>query len=85
MTTLSTVRGREALACSTVFTCLATVLVAIRIYTRAFMVKQMGLDDYAILVALVRADSRHIQAHEILRLTLALGFLMGFLRIVRGW
>ncbi|KAJ5548171.1 hypothetical protein N7513_005405 [Penicillium frequentans] len=52
MTTLSTVRGREALACSTVFTTLATVLVAVRIYTRAFMVKQMGSDDYAILVAL---------------------------------
>lgn len=59
MTTLSTVRGREALACSTVFTTLATVLVAVRIYTRAFMVKQMGSDDYAILVALVRADSNN--------------------------
>ncbi|KAJ5646677.1 hypothetical protein N7490_003049 [Penicillium lividum] len=52
MTTLSTVRGHEALAVSTVFTTLATVLVAIRIYTRAFMVKQMGADDYAILIAL---------------------------------
>ncbi|KAJ5923217.1 hypothetical protein N7454_008462 [Penicillium verhagenii] len=52
MTTLSTVRGREALAVSTVFTSLATILVCIRIYTRAFMVKQMGKDDYAILIAL---------------------------------
>ncbi|KAJ5759262.1 hypothetical protein N7520_006418 [Penicillium odoratum] len=52
MTTLSTVRGHEALAVSTVFTSLATILVAIRIYTRMFMVKQMGADDYAILVAL---------------------------------
>ncbi|KAJ5093433.1 hypothetical protein N7456_009294 [Penicillium angulare] len=52
MPTLSTTRGREALAVNTVFTVLATVLVAIRIYTRAFMVKQMGPDDYAILIAL---------------------------------
>lgn len=54
MTTLSTARGRGALAVSTVFTCLATALVIVRIYTRAFMVKQMGSDDYAILIALVR-------------------------------
>lgn len=53
MTTLSTSRGRGALAVSTVFTCLATALVLIRIYTRTVMVKQMGADDYAILVALV--------------------------------
>lgn len=54
MPTLSTSRGRDALAVSTVFTSLATALVAIRIYTRAFMVKQMGADDYTLLVALVR-------------------------------
>ncbi|CAI7667886.1 hypothetical protein N7533_005177 [Penicillium manginii] len=52
MTTLSTSRGRGALAVSTVFTCLATALVLIRIYTRTVMVKQMGADDYAILIAL---------------------------------
>lgn len=52
MTTLSTSRGRGALAVSTVFTCLATLLVLVRIYTRAVMVKQMGSDDYAILIAL---------------------------------
>jgi len=53
MTTLSTSRGRGALAVSTVFTCFATLLVLVRIYTRAVMVKQMGSDDYAILIALV--------------------------------
>ncbi|KAJ5595161.1 uncharacterized protein N7459_001369 [Penicillium hispanicum] len=52
MTTLSTPRGRSALAVSTVFTSVATFLVLIRIYTRAVMVKQTGGDDYAILVAL---------------------------------
>lgn len=54
MTTVSTSRGRSALAVSAVFTSLATFLVLIRIYTRAVMVKQMGADDYAIIVSLVR-------------------------------
>jgi hypothetical protein len=54
MTTVSTSRGRGALVVSAVFTSLATLLVIIRIYTRAILVKQMGADDYAILVALVR-------------------------------
>lgn len=54
MTTLSTSRGRSALAVSIVFTSLATALVLVRIYTRAVLVKQMGADDYAILIALVR-------------------------------
>ncbi|KAJ5467256.1 hypothetical protein N7475_005008 [Penicillium sp. IBT 31633x] len=52
MTTLSTSRGRGALAVSIVFTTLATVITAIRIYTRARLVKQMGSDDYVILVSL---------------------------------
>jgi hypothetical protein len=52
MTTLSTPRGREALAASIVFTVLATLITAIRIFTRAFLVKQMGADDYVILVSL---------------------------------
>lgn len=46
-------RGRQALTTSAVFTCLATLFVAIRIYTRAFLVKQMGADDWTILVSLV--------------------------------
>ncbi|KAJ5661967.1 uncharacterized protein N7477_009583 [Penicillium maclennaniae] len=53
MTTLSTSRGLGALAVSAVFTSLATMVVLIRVYTRAFMVKQMGADDYAILASLV--------------------------------
>ncbi|KAJ5380858.1 uncharacterized protein N7496_003286 [Penicillium cataractarum] len=52
MTTLSTSRGRSALAVSIVFTCLATAIVLVRVYTRAILVKQMGADDYTILVAL---------------------------------
>ncbi|KAL4769508.1 hypothetical protein BDW60DRAFT_224763 [Aspergillus nidulans var. acristatus] len=45
-------RGRHALAISAVFTCLATALAAIRIYTRALMVKQMGSDDWTIIISL---------------------------------
>lgn len=52
MTTLSTPRGRQALAVSIVFTTLATLITAIRIYTRTFLVKKMGSDDYVILVSL---------------------------------
>ncbi|KAJ5460752.1 uncharacterized protein N7458_002304 [Penicillium daleae] len=52
MTTLSTPRGRSALAVSIVFTSLATAMVLVRIYTRAVMVKQMGPDDYTILISL---------------------------------
>ena len=54
MPTLSTSRGPSVLAVSTVFTSLATAMVLIRIYTRAVLVKQMGSDDYSILIALVR-------------------------------
>ncbi|KAL4972068.1 hypothetical protein BDW66DRAFT_155060 [Aspergillus desertorum] len=45
-------RGRHALAISAIFTCMATALAVIRIYTRAFMVKQMGSDDWTIIVSL---------------------------------
>jgi len=58
MAELSTARGRSALAVSIVFTSLATLFLAIRIYTRAFLVKQMGSDDYTILVALVRSTKK---------------------------
>lgn len=69
MTTLSTSRGRGALAVSTVFTVLATVLVLIRIYTRTVMAKQMGADDYAILIALVRTTVLELENKRAKRLT----------------
>ncbi|KAJ5189369.1 hypothetical protein N7491_005703 [Penicillium cf. griseofulvum] len=52
MTILSTARGHQALAISAVFTSIATFITAVRIFTRAFLVKQMGADDYVILVSL---------------------------------
>ncbi|KAL3464054.1 hypothetical protein BJX64DRAFT_102243 [Aspergillus heterothallicus] len=45
-------RGRQALAVSGIFTCLATLLTVVRIYTRAYMVKQVGADDWTILISL---------------------------------
>jgi hypothetical protein len=46
-------RGRHALSVNIVFTCLATCITAARIYTRLFIVKQMGVDDWTIIVSLV--------------------------------
>ncbi|KAF7586683.1 hypothetical protein BBP40_008489 [Aspergillus hancockii] len=45
-------RGRHALTISIVFTCLSTLFSALRIFTRVFIVKQMGADDWTILVSL---------------------------------
>ncbi|KAJ6160920.1 hypothetical protein N7470_004316 [Penicillium chermesinum] len=59
MPTLSTARGRSALAVSIAFTCLATVFFAIRMYTRAVMAKQTGIDDYTLLVALIHDGFAH--------------------------
>lgn len=83
MTTLSTPRGRSSLAVSIVFTCLATVLVLIRVYTRAFMVKQMGSDDYTILIALVRDHRQNVHTRSLAKL--AQGILMDLLRHICRW
>jgi hypothetical protein len=64
-------RGRQALAVSGVFTCLATFLAAVRIYTRAYMVKQLGADDWTILVSLV-------SYHELLRQRLSTNLTKAF-------
>ncbi|KKK12496.1 hypothetical protein P175DRAFT_029256 [Aspergillus ochraceoroseus IBT 24754] len=45
-------RGRQALVVSATFTSLATLITVVRVYTRAFLVKQMGADDWTILVSL---------------------------------
>lgn len=46
-------RGRHALDISIVFTTFATVTVICRFYTRIFLVRQIGSDDWIILVSLV--------------------------------
>jgi hypothetical protein len=69
--TFGTTRGREALSLSIAFTTLATVFTFIRIYTRTFLVKQMGADDWAIIVALVSLSQEFQSRGRICRLTLA--------------
>lgn len=80
MSEWSTTRGERVLAVSGVFTCLATVLTALREYTRACIVKKIGADDYAVLVALV-CSTRSL-THRYL-LTNEPGLLMGLLRAIR--
>lgn len=46
-------RGRQALNVSIVFTSFSTFIVACRFYTRLYLVKQTGADDWLILVSLV--------------------------------
>lgn len=69
--TFGTPGGREALSLSIAFTTLATVFTIIRVYTRIFLVKQMGADDWAIIVALVRLSQEFHSRGRICRLTLA--------------
>jgi hypothetical protein len=45
--------AKEMIACTVVMATLAAILVGLRIYCRAFIVRAMGKDDWAILVALV--------------------------------
>jgi hypothetical protein len=54
-------RGIHALNVSIVFTTIATVAVLARLYTRIWIIQRTGLDDLAILNALV---SNHLPEHE---------------------
>jgi hypothetical protein len=77
-------RGRQALAVSGVFTCLATFLAAVRIYTRAYMVKQLGADDWTILVSLVSSPKLFQTIIYLLTLpSLSAGLFLVFLSAVR--
>ena len=77
MSEWSTSRGQGAVAASAVFTSLATILAGIRVYTRAFIVKKIGIDDWIVLVAVV--SSLHRWPHLIYTHT-CLGLFMGILR-----
>jgi hypothetical protein len=48
-----TKRGQNALNISIIFTSLATFIVAVRVYARGFLVKQIGADDITIIISLV--------------------------------
>jgi hypothetical protein len=38
-----------------------TIAVALRVYTRKFIVKKLGRDDWAVVVSLVRCTSSHVR------------------------
>lgn len=46
-------RGRQAVEVSAVFTTLAGITVALRLYTRFFLVRCAGIEDYGIVLAMV--------------------------------
>lgn len=46
-------RGRQAVVISAVFTALAFVIVSLRLYTRLFLVRSPGVEDYGVTLAMV--------------------------------
>lgn len=46
-------RGRQAVEISTTFTVLAAIIVTLRLYTRFFLVRCPGIEDYGIVLAMV--------------------------------
>lgn len=46
-------RGRQAVVISATFTTLAFVIVALRLYTRFFLVRSPGVEDYGVSLAMV--------------------------------
>jgi hypothetical protein len=47
-------RGQQAFDASVAFTVIATICVALRLYTRWFIVRSPGIEDHLIIVATVR-------------------------------
>jgi hypothetical protein len=47
-------RGRQAVEISVAFTALATIIVALRLYARFFVVRCAGIEDYGIVLAMVK-------------------------------
>lgn len=46
-------RGEQAVSVSAAFTGIAVVIVALRLYTRMFLVRCLGPEDYGIVLAVV--------------------------------
>jgi hypothetical protein len=53
-------RGRQAVEISSVFTGLALIVVALRLYTRAFLIRCLGIEDAGIALAMVSTFLRHV-------------------------
>lgn len=56
--------GKRGLSISVVFTSLATIFVAARVYTRTRLMKRMEPNDWMILIALVSPSSRTLPRHD---------------------
>jgi hypothetical protein len=55
----STVTPKTVIAIGVVLPALAAIAVGLRFYVRIAKTKSVGVDDFLILFALVRLDSRH--------------------------
>lgn len=49
-------RGRQAVVASTTFTALAFIVVSLRLYTRLFLVRSPGVEDYGVTLAMVSSQ-----------------------------
>lgn len=52
-------RGRQAVEVSAVFTALAFIVVSLRLYTRFFLVRNPGVEDYGVTLAMVSTQQIH--------------------------
>jgi hypothetical protein len=55
-------RGRQAVEISVAFTALAFVILALRLYTRFFIVRCAGIEDYGIVLAMVEKTTKKLRA-----------------------
>jgi hypothetical protein len=62
-------RGRQAIEISTVFTALAVIVVALRLYTRFCIIRCAGIEDFGTLLATVSEQSIYIRYMLILTLS----------------
>jgi hypothetical protein len=63
-------RGRQAIEISSVFTGLAVIVVALRLYTRFFIIRCAGIEDFGTGLAMVSealAHTRYVLALTILK------------------
>jgi hypothetical protein len=55
--------GRQAVQISAAFTVLAFIVVALRLYARFCLVRCAGLEDYGIVLAMVRLPTGFLHVH----------------------
>jgi hypothetical protein len=53
-------RGRQAIEISSVFTGLAVIVVALRLYTRFCIIRCAGIEDFGTLLAMASEHSIHV-------------------------